>query len=81
MLSKERQIEQQEGRHGKRHKGNNTYYIELREEDIEAGEWKVDGRKKEHDEPVMKDEEENPIREENQEGYEGLSVEPRQTKW
>ena len=66
-------------RHGKRHKVNNTYYLDLREEAIGAGEWKVDGRKKEHHKPVVKDEEENPIREEDQEGHEGFSMEPRET--
>jgi len=78
LQSKEKQIEQQEGRHGKRHKVNNAYYLDLREEAIGAGEWKVDGRKKEHHKPVVKDEEENPIREEDQEGHEGLSVELRE---
>ncbi len=73
----EKEIEQQEGRHGKRHKGDNTYYIDLKKEEIEVGEWEVDGRKKEHHKPVVK-EEENPNREENQEGHQGLSVEPRE---
>ncbi len=72
------QIEQQEGRHGKRHKSDNTYYIELRKEDIETGEWKVDGRKKEHHKPVVKDAEENAIRGEIQKCHKGFSVELRE---
>ncbi len=50
----------------------------MKEEDIEADEWEVDGRKKKNQKPVVKDEEENPTREENQEGHQGLSVEPRE---
>jgi len=75
----EKEIEQQEGRHGKRHKGDSTYYIDLKKEEIQAGEWEVDGRKKEYHEPVVKDKEENPIREESNKEHEGLSVEPRET--
>ena len=48
----------------------------MREEDIEAGEWEVNGRKQGH-EPVVKDEEENPIREESNEDHEEFSVKPR----
>ena len=70
----EKKIEQQEERHGKRHKVDNTNGIDLWEENVEAGEWQVDGREN----PVVKDEEENPTREENQEGHQGLSVEPRE---
>jgi len=74
LQSKQKQIEQQEGRHRKRHKVNITYYLDLREEAIGAGEWEVDGRQKEHHKPVVKDGEENQTREENQERHEGLSV-------
>jgi len=78
LQSKEKQIEQQEGRHGKRHKVDKTYNLELREEAIGTGEWGVKKRKPEHHEPV-KNAEENPTREENQEGNQGLSVKPRKT--
>jgi len=79
LQSKEKQIEQQEGRHGKRHKVDNTYNLELREKAIGTGEWRVNKRKAEHHEPVVKNAEENPTREENQEGNQGLSVKPRET--
>jgi len=75
----EKQIEQQEGRYGKRHKEDNTNGIDLWEENIEAGEWGVVGRKKDYHQPVVKDKEENPTREKNQESHQGLSVEPRET--
>jgi len=78
LKSEEKQIEQQEERHEKRHKEDNTNDIDLWEENVEAGEWKVDGRKKEHHKLVVKEEEENPIREEDQEGHEGFSVELRE---
>jgi len=63
----EKQIEQQEGRHGKGHKVDNTNYIDLWDEDIKAGEWEVDGRKKEHHKPVVKQ-----IREEDQKVISGF---------
>jgi len=79
LQSEEKQIEQQEGRHGQqRHKEDNTNGIDLWKEYIEADKWEVDGRKKEHHKPVVKDEEENPTREEDQEGHEELSVEPKE---
>ena len=79
QFREEKQIEQQEGRHGKRHKEDNTNGIDLWEENVEAGIWGVNKRKAEHHKPVVKNEEEDPIREENQEGNQGLSVEPRET--
>jgi len=79
LQSKENQIEQQEGRHGKRHKEDNTNGIDLWEENVEAGKWGVNKRKAEHHEPVVKDEErENPIREESNKEHEELSVELRE---
>jgi len=79
LQSEEKQIEQQEGRHGQqRHKEDNTNGIDLWKEYIEADKWEVDGRKKEYQKSVVKDEEENPTREEDQEGHEELSVEPKE---
>jgi len=58
------QIEQQEERHGKICKEDNTNASELWEENIEDDEWEVDGRKKGHHVSVVEDEEEESTREE-----------------
>ncbi len=57
LQSKEKKIEQQEGRHGKIYKEDNTNGIDFWEENIEADGWEVDGRKKENHEPAVEDEE------------------------
>jgi len=75
LQSKEKKIEQQEGWHGKKQKVDNPNGIDLWKKGIEAGEWQVDGREN----LMVEDEEENPTREENQEGHQGLLVEPRET--
>jgi len=51
----------------------------LREQTIGAGEWEVDAREKEHHKPVVKDREENPIREESNKEHEELLVDPWET--
>ena len=73
LQSKEKKIEQQEVRHGKICKEDNTNGSELWEENIEDDEWEVDGRKEGHHVSVVEDEEEEPTREE--EAMEDIEVE------